>query len=80
MYTAVKYRRGNMTTEKTRIESGKNLNTRKLMKQFRRKAKEASQQPVIRNINFQYKLKYSHSSDWHFKGQSWNSHSLHHVR
>jgi hypothetical protein len=38
-----KVQTGNITTEKTRIESGKDLNTRKLMKKFRRKAKEISQ-------------------------------------
>jgi hypothetical protein len=45
MHTAqgCKAQNGNITEEKTRIESGKNLNTRKLMKQFRRKAKEISQ-------------------------------------
>jgi hypothetical protein len=32
LYTAIKYNNGNITIKKTRIESGKNLNTRKLKK------------------------------------------------
>jgi hypothetical protein len=48
MYKAVKCRTGNMTMEKTRIESGKNLNTPKLMKQLRRKAKQVSEQPAVK--------------------------------
>jgi hypothetical protein len=51
----VKCRTGNMTMEKTRIESGKNLNTRKLIKQLRRKDEQVSQQPAVK-ICFQYKL------------------------